>query len=154
MSPILQILKLDPRATVPQYHSALAAGLDVAACLPEGDQLAIAPGQITLVRTGLSIAIPPGYEAQIRPRSGLATKHGITLPNSPGTIDADYRGELMVPLINLGREPFTIVHGTRVAQMVIAPVARAAVLVVEALDDTERGASGFGSTGFVTRAQG
>ena len=153
MNPILQIRKLDPRAAIPQYHSALAAGLDLAACLPEGDELIIAPGQISLVKTGLSIAIPAGFEAQIRPRSGLATKHGITLPNSPGTIDADYRGELMVPLINLGREPFTIVHGTRIAQMVIAPVARATVLVVEALDATERGAAGFGSTGFVTRTQ-
>jgi dUTP pyrophosphatase len=153
MTPILQIQLLDPRASIPRYHSQLAAGLDLAACLPEGQEgITIAPGQIVLVRTGFCMAIPPGFEAQVRPRSGLASKHGITLPNAPGTIDADYRGEVIVPLINLGREPYTVLHGMRIAQMVIAPVAHAAVQVVESLDETARGEGGFGSTGLVTVA--
>jgi dUTP pyrophosphatase len=158
MTPELQIQLLDPRASLPRYHSDLAAGLDLAACLPEDRDaeqepgVTIAPGQIVLIRTGFRMAIPPGYEAQVRPRSGLASKHGITLPNTPGTIDADYRGEVIVPLINLGREPYTILHGMRVAQMVIAPVAHASVRVVDTLDETCRGERGFGSTGMVTVA--
>lgn len=100
-----------------------------------------------VVPCGFSMAIPHGFEAQVRPRSGLATKHGIGIPNSPGTVDSDYRGEMMVPLINLGRSAFTVEHGMRIAQMVIAPVARAAVTVVDALDETSRGSGGFGSTG-------
>lgn len=151
--PPLRVLRLDPRAALPKYQSDLAAGLDLAACLAEGQSLTIEPGRIATVRTGLSIAVPPGYEAQVRPRSGLATKHGITLPNSPGTIDADYRGEVLIPLINLGREPFTIEHGTRIAQMVIAPVARVEVIEADALDVTVRGAAGFGSTGLTTTAR-
>jgi dUTP pyrophosphatase len=158
MPPELQIQLLDPRASLPRYHSDLAAGLDLAACLPEDRDaeqepgVTIAPGQIVLIRTGFRMAIPPGYEAQVRPRSGLASKHGITLPNTPGTIDADYRGEVIVPLINLGREPYTILHGMRIAQMVIAPVAHASVRVVDTLDETRRGERGFGSTGMVTVA--
>jgi dUTP pyrophosphatase len=158
MTPELQIQLLDPRASLPRYHSDLAAGLDLAACLPEDRDaeqepgVTIAPGQIVLIRTGFRMAIPPGYEAQVRPRSGLASKHGITLPNTPGTIDADYRGEVIVPLINLGREPYTILHGMRIAQMVIAPVAHASVRVVDTLDETRRGERGFGSTGMVTVA--
>ena len=148
MNPTLRIRKLDPRAILPQYQSELAAGLDLTALLPEGTEaVTIEPGRIYLAKTGLAVAIPPGYEAQVRPRSGLASKSAITLPNAPGTIDADYRGEVMVPLINLGREPYRLVHGTRIAQMVIAPVARAAIEEVQSLDDTARGAGGFGSTG-------
>ncbi len=151
MNPTLKFLRLDPRAIPPQYQSDLAAGLDIAACLPELDPgLVIEPGRIAIVKTGFAMAIPPGFEAQVRPRSGLASKFGITLPNAPGTIDADYRGEVMVPLINLGREPHTITHGMRIAQMVVAPVARARVVEVQALDETVRGERGFGSTGLVT----
>jgi dUTP pyrophosphatase len=151
----LRILLLDPRAKLPAYQSDLAAGLDIAAFLPDSpDGVVITPiaqgGSIIIVRTGWSMAIPPGFEAQIRPRSGLASKHAITLPNSPGTIDADYRGEVKVPLINLGREPYTLLHGARIAQMIIAPVAHARVRVVEQLDDTARGSGGFGSTGIVS----
>jgi dUTP diphosphatase len=148
MPPTLLIRRLDPRAILPAYHSDLAAGLDLAAILTEGNEaVTIEPGRIYLARTGLAIAVPEGHEAQVRPRSGLASKFGITLVNSPGTIDADYRGEVMVPLINLGREPYRLVHGTRIAQMVIAPVARVAIAQVESLDQTGRGAGGFGSTG-------
>lgn len=148
----LLIRLLDPRATPPSYQSDLAAGMDLAAFLPDSpDGLNLDPitrgGGIILVPTGIAIAIPPGFEAQVRPRSGLAAKFGITLPNSPGTIDADYRGEVRVPLINLGREPYIIRHGARIAQMVISPVARAAVQIVASLDDTTRGGGGFGSTG-------
>ncbi len=149
--PTLRIKVLRSGATVPAYQSADAAGLDLAACFndesaPSGS-ISIAPGQIVIVPTGLAIAIPPGYEGQVRPHSGLASKHGITLPNAPGTIDADYRGELKVPLINLGREPFVLSHAQRIAQLVIAPVSRAALRVVDDLDDTTRGERGFGSTG-------
>ncbi|HMN40426.1 MAG TPA: dUTP diphosphatase [Phycisphaerales bacterium] len=151
----LRILPLDPRAQPPAYHSELAAGLDIAAFLPDQPEgVVVHPiasgGSVVMVRTGWSMAIPPGFEAQVRPRSGLATKHAITLPNSPGTIDADYRGEVKVPLINLGREPFVLHHGVRIAQMVIAPVARARVRIVERLDETARGEGGFGSTGLKT----
>ncbi len=149
--PILQIKKLDARAATPAHHTDAAAGLDVAACLPRGEcdsaELVVSPGQIVKVPTGLSMAIPSGYEGQVRPRSGLATRHGLTVVNAPGTIDADYRGELFVAMINLGPRPVTIVHGDRIAQLVIAPVSRAAVMVVGELDATARGAGGFGSTG-------
>lgn len=147
----LPIRLLNPRAVLPAYQSPLAAGLDIAACLDESQEITVHPiakgGTSVMIPTGLAMAIPPGFEAQIRPRSGLASKHGLTLPNSPGTIDADYRGELKVPLINLGQEPFTITHATRVAQMVIAPVAHARVHIVAELDQTTRGTGGFGSTG-------
>lgn len=132
--------------------------MDIAACLPRGEipegEATIQPGQIVKVPTGLSMAIPRGYEGQVRPRSGLATRHGLTVPNAPGTIDSDYRGELFVALINLGSQPVTISHGTRVAQLVIAPVARAALVVVSALEETSRGAAGFGSTGLQPAASG
>lgn len=145
----LLVRRLDPRAAIPAYQTDQAAGMDLTALLPEGqDSVTIEPGRIYLARTGLSIAVPDGYEAQVRPRSGLASKFAITLPNAPGTIDADYRGEVMVPLINLGREPYTLTHGTRIAQMVIAPVARVAIVEAEELSATARGAGGFGSTGF------
>ena len=129
----------------PAYMSAQAAGMDLcAAC--EAD-VVIRPGEIRLVSCGFYMAVPPGWEAQIRPRSGLALRHGIVLPNSPGTIDADYRGEVCVILGNLGQEAFTVRRGMRIAQMVIAPVTRADVQIVERLDDTARGDGGFGHTG-------
>lgn len=137
--------RLRAGAQVPAYQSEHAAGLDLHACLDA--PLTLAPGDIVLVPCGFAMAIPHGFEAQVRPRSGLATKHGIGMPNAPGTVDSDYRGEMMVPLVNLGRAPFTVEHGMRVAQMVIAPVARAAVREVDELDGTARGHGGFGSTG-------
>lgn len=147
MIPLLSIKKLDARAIVPAYQSGQAAGLDLAACLPEGQNVTIAPGRIALIPCGFAMSIPPGFEAQVRPRSGLATKLGVTVPNAPGTIDSDYRGEVKVALINLGPEPYAVTHGARIAQLVVAPVARAEVRVVEQLDATERGTGGFGSTG-------
>lgn len=151
--PPVRFRVLDDRATVPKRGSEQAAGLDLAACLP-GDQpsLTLDPGQIAVVPTGLAIAIPDCYEGQVRPRSGLATKRGITVPNAPGTIDADYRGELRVALINLSKEPQTINHGDRIAQLVIAAVAMCEVVVVDDLDETVRGVGGFGSTGVATNA--
>jgi dUTP diphosphatase len=150
-NPIIQFTRLDPRATAPKPHSAHAAGLDLAACLPRdpinAEAVELAPGAIVKIPLGLAIAIPPGYEGQIRPRSGLATKFGVTVPNAPGTVDADYRGEMFVALINLGPEPYTIKHGHRIAQMVIAKVASPILVEVDQLDATDRGASGFGSTG-------
>ncbi|MBA4039810.1 MAG: dUTP diphosphatase [Planctomyces sp.] len=143
----LQVHALTDRATLPAYQSAGAAGLDLHACLPPGQVLGLAVGAIALVPTGLALAIPEGYEGQVRARSGLAAKHGIGLPNGVGTIDSDYRGELRVALINWGSEPFAIEHGMRVAQLVISPVVRAEVRPVGALDQTVRGQGGFGSTG-------
>lgn len=146
--PELRVKVLDPRATLPRYQTELAAGLDISACLPESaPEMVLAPGQIAIVPTGLIVAIPVGYEGQVRARSGLATRHGLGMPNSPGTIDADYRGELRIAVINFGREPFTITHGLRIAQLVISPVAHAKIAVVEELDETRRGEKGFGSTG-------
>jgi dUTP pyrophosphatase len=121
--------------------------MDLRAAVPEDAPMTLAPGAWTMVPTGLTIALPAGYEAQVRPRSGLAAKYGITCLNSPGTIDADYRGEIKVILINLGQAPFVIRRGERIAQMVIAPVTRAELVEVEVLDETARGAGGFGSTG-------
>jgi dUTP pyrophosphatase len=132
---------------LPAYQSADAAGLDLLAAVPAETPLILAPGKYAMVPTGLSIALPRGFEAQVRPRSGLAAKHGITVLNSPGTIDADYRGEIQVILINLGSEPFIVTRGMRIAQLVVAPVARAGLTEMAALDDTTRGAGGFGSTG-------
>lgn len=143
----LRFKRLDPRAVLPEYKTALAAGLDLAACVPEGQTVTIPPREIRMIRCGFAMAIPPGYEGQVRPRSGLASKFGVTLPNAPGTVDADYRGEMMVPLINHGSEPYVVEHGARVAQLIIAPVAHAAVEEVHELDGTVRGAGGFGSTG-------
>ncbi len=128
---------------VPAYATDGAAGMDVVSA----EDVTIAPGARHAVATGLALAIPQGYEIQVRPRSGLALKHGITVPNAPGTIDSDYRGELKVILINLGSEPFVIVRGDRVAQLVLAPVVQAAWDEVAELDATERGEGGFGSTG-------
>jgi dUTP diphosphatase len=132
---------------LPTYQTAHAAGLDLLAAVPDDAPLVLVPGRHALVPTGLMIALPPGYEAQIRPRSGLAAKHGVTVLNAPGTVDADYRGEIGVLLINHGEAPFTIRRGERIAQMVIAPVARAELIVATALAETGRGSGGFGSTG-------
>jgi dUTP pyrophosphatase len=132
---------------LPAYQTGEAAGLDLMAAVPEGEPLSLAPGQYALVPTGLAIALPAGHEAQVRPRSGLAAKYGVTVLNSPGTIDADYRGEIKVILINHGAVPFAIKRGERIAQMVIAPVVQAALVPVAELSATDRGAGGFGSTG-------
>jgi dUTP pyrophosphatase len=132
---------------LPAYQSSHAAGLDLLAAVPEDSPLILAPGAHALVPTGLTIALPPGYEAQVRPRSGLAAKHGVTVLNSPGTIDADYRGEIGVLLINHGAGPFPIRRGERIAQMVIAAVVRAELIPAGSLSATERGSGGFGSTG-------
>lgn len=145
MQPTLQIKKLNERAAIPAYQSEGAAGLDLCACIDSN--VTLAPGAISLIPTGLAVAIPVGFEGQVRARSGLATKHGIGLPNAPGTIDCDYRGELRVALINLSREPFEITHGMRIAQLVISPVAHAAIAEVADLSITARGTGGFGSTG-------
>lgn len=130
---------------LPAYETNLAAGVDLRAAISE--PLVLASGARSLIATGLAMALPAGYEAQIRPRSGLAYKHGISVVNSPGTIDADYRGEVKILLINHGTEPFTIERGDRIAQMVIAPVTQANFKVVKVLSETERGTGGYGSTG-------
>ena len=132
---------------IPAYQSAHAAGLDLVAAVSDDAPLVLAPGQHAQVPTGLTIALPIGFEAQVRPRSGLAAKHGVTVLNAPGTVDADYRGEIGVLLINHGDGPFTIRRGERIAQMVIAPVARAELVAVGELPPTDRGGGGFGSTG-------
>ncbi|MGV1801383.1 dUTP diphosphatase [Agrobacterium vitis] len=132
---------------LPAYETAGAAGMDLRAAVTEAEPLTLAPGKRALVPTGLIMEIPQGFEAQIRPRSGLAFKNGITCLNTPGTIDSDYRGEVKVLLINLGAEDFTITRGMRVAQMVIAPVTQAQVIEVTETSDTVRGTGGFGSTG-------
>jgi dUTP pyrophosphatase len=132
---------------LPAYETADAAGMDLRAAVPEDQPITLKFGERAMVPTGLTIALPAQHEAQVRPRSGLAAKHGVTCLNSPGTVDADYRGEVKVILINLGPEPFVIKRGERIAQMVIAPVTRAELVKVETLDATARGAGGFGSTG-------
>jgi dUTP pyrophosphatase len=140
----------DQSLPLPQYQTAGAAGADIFANLPidlRAQGVTLAPMQRLIVPTGIRVEIPSGYEMQIRPRSGLATKHGITLPNTPGTIDSDYRGPLGVALINLGDAPYIVHHGDRIAQAVIAPVLQMRFVVVERLSDTDRGAGGFGSTG-------
>ncbi len=140
---------VDPALGLPSYETAGAAGADLRANFPEGERggLVIEAGARVLVPTGLRLEIPQGYEVQIRPRSGLALKHGITLPNSPGTIDSDYRGPLGVILLNAGDQPFTVNHGDRIAQMVVAPVVQARFELVSELGETVRGEGGFGSTG-------
>jgi dUTP pyrophosphatase len=143
--PTVRFKRLHAGAQLPAYQSAEAAGMDLHACLDA--PLTLQPGDLVRVPLGWIMAIPSGFEGQVRPRSGLAAKHGITVPNAPGTIDSDYRGEAVVALINLGRAAFTIEHGMRVAQLVVAPVARVAVHEVVELDETVRGGGGFGSTG-------
>ena len=132
---------------LPAYETAGAAGMDLRAAVPEDQPITLQPGGRALVPTGLKIAVPLGFEAQVRARSGLALKHGIICPNAPGTIDSDYRGEVGVIVANLGSEPFVIRRGERIAQMVVAAHAQAVIAEVETLDDTARGAGGFGSTG-------
>jgi dUTP pyrophosphatase len=132
---------------LPAYQSSQAAGLDLLAAVPEQTPLVLAAGQHAMVPTGLVIALPEGFEAQVRPRSGLAARHGITVLNSPGTVDADYRGEINVLLVNLGDAPFTIRRGERIAQMIVAPVTRVELARAVSLSATSRGSGGFGSTG-------
>lgn len=138
--------RVHPAAALPLRMSAGAAGMDLAACLPDGS-VQLGPGERCLVATGIAVAIPAGYEGQVRPRSGLALRHGLSIVNAPGTIDADYRGELKVILVNLGAAPVVIGHGERIAQLVVAPVVLAEVVEVDSLPPAERGAGGFGSTG-------
>jgi dUTP pyrophosphatase len=151
--PVILVLRddgADPAIPLPAYATPGAAGADLRANLPPAQRsegFTLAPRQRAIVPTGLRIEIPPGYEAQIRPRSGLALTHGITLPNTPGTIDSDYRGPLGVALINLSDTPYTVAHGERIAQMIVAPVVQAGFQVVAALSDSQRGTGGFGSTG-------
>jgi len=142
---VIRWQRLSERAVMPSYQSDGAAGMDLHAAIDA--PLTLAPGDISLVPCGFAMALPPGYEAQVRPRSGLAVKHGIGMPNAPGTIDSDYRGEVKVPLVNLGRAPFVVEPGMRIAQMVIARVERARIDACDRLDDTARGEGGFGSTG-------
>lgn len=151
--------RLHEEARLPERMSAEAAGLDLCACLGSGGSMELPPGGRTLVPTGLQVQLPEGYEGQVRPRSGLALRFGVTVLNAPGTIDADYRGELGVLLVNLGQETFVIRHGDRVAQLVIAPVVRAEACEVEPIERAdagagERGKGGFGSTGGFGGAQG
>lgn len=160
-TPQVLFKKLDDNALIPAYQTERAAGLDLSVCLPRGDhaqdEVVIQPihkgGKIVKLPCGFACAIPEGYEGQVRPRSGLATKFGVTVPNAPGTVDSDYRGEMFVALINLGNEPHTIRHGDRVAQMVISSVAHVTSAEVDDLDTTARGEGGFGSTGFAQTAQ-
>lgn len=132
---------------LPAYQSASAAGLDLMAAIPEGTPLVIAPGGMAAIPTGIVLGLPEGYEGQVRPRSGLAMRHGVTVLNAPGTIDSDYRGEVSVLLINHGRNPFEVVRGMRIAQLIVAIVACATIKEVENLNKTKRGDGGFGSTG-------
>ncbi|HLH87735.1 MAG TPA: dUTP diphosphatase [Xanthobacteraceae bacterium] len=145
----VQIVRLPHGADLPlpAYQSAQAAGLDLTAAVPADAPVTLAPGERALIPTGVAIALPPGVEAQVRPRSGLAARHGVTVLNSPGTIDADYRGEVQVILVNHGHESFAVTRGTRIAQMVISTVVSSRLHEVHALDLTPRGAGGFGSTG-------
>lgn len=148
-APTVRFCRLRPEEDadlpLPRYMTPLAAGMDLYAAVPQ--PLTLAPGAIVLVPTGLAMALPPGFEAQIRPRSGLAAQHGIGLINSPGTIDADYRGEVQIPLINLGKTPFTVHRGDRIAQMVINRICRVQVQLATRLEDTARSTGGFGHTG-------
>jgi dUTP pyrophosphatase len=132
---------------LPRYETAHAAGLDLLAANPEDAPISLGPGKRALVPTGLMLQLPEGYEGQVRPRSGLALKHGLTVANAPGTIDADYRGEVGVILVNLGEAPVTVTRGMRIAQLVVAPVIQVELEEVDRIDDTARGAGGFGSTG-------
>tara|TARA_Y100000589_G_C27108111_1_gene611033 strand:+ start:411 stop:935 length:525 start_codon:yes stop_codon:yes gene_type:complete len=141
----IEILEGQSDIPLPAYQSEHAAGMDVCAAVEQ--TVVIEPGEIALIPAGFRMAVPVGYEAQIRPRSGLAVKHGISMPNTPGTIDADYRGQVKVPLINLGKQAFSIERGMRVAQMIIKPVPRVSWQVVNQLDETTRGEGGFGHTG-------
>ncbi len=152
MSAEVRIVRLPHGADLPlpAYQSALAAGLDLLAAVPEAEPIEIAPGGRALIPSGVAIALPPGHEAQVRPRSGLALRHGVTVLNSPGTIDGDYRGEIQIILVNLGAERFVISRGMRIAQLVIAPISHVKLVESASLDSTERSVGGFGSTGTST----
>ena len=149
MTPVVRIARLPHGADLPlpTYQSAFAAGLDLYAAVPADTPVVLAPGSYAKIPTGITLALPPGTEGQVRPRSGLAAQHGVTLLNTPGTIDADYRGEVSVLLINHGDAPFEVTRGMRIAQLVVADIVRVTVREAEELDGTERGAGGFGSTG-------
>jgi len=149
VSPVIAVTQLAHGADLPlpAYETAHAAGMDLRAAVPADEPLTLRPGDRHAVPTGLAMAIPPGFEGQVRPRSGLALRHGVTCLNSPGTVDADYRGEVKVILINHGPEAFVVRRGDRIAQLLISPVAQASWREVESLDETARGAGGFGSTG-------
>ncbi|MDP3855943.1 dUTP diphosphatase [Phenylobacterium sp.] len=149
MKPTVPVKRLPHNSDLPlpAYETVDAAGMDLRAAVSEGEPIVLQPMARAAVPTGLAFAIPPGFEGQVRPRSGLALKSGVTCLNTPGTVDADYRGEVKVILINLGAEDFTIRRGDRIAQMIIAPVTQSVLAEVESLDDTVRGAGGFGSTG-------
>jgi dUTP diphosphatase len=149
MTPVVRIARLPHGADLPlpSYQSAFAAGLDLYAAVPADAPVVITPGSYAKIPTGITLALPPGTEGQVRPRSGLAAQHGVTLLNTPGTVDADYRGEVSVLLINHGGTPFEVTRGMRIAQLVIADIVRVTVREAEELDNTERGAGGFGSTG-------
>ena len=152
MSAELRIVRLPHAADLPlpAYQSAHAAGLDLLAAVPANAPVTIAPGGRVIIPTGIAVALPRGHEGQIRPRSGIAIRHGVTVLNSPGTVDADYRGEIQVILVNLGAESFEIRRGTRIAQMVVAPIQQAKIVESTSLDATGREAGGFGSTGMAT----
>ena len=141
----IRFKRIHPGAQMPAYQSAEAAGMDLHACLDA--PVTLQPGDLARIPLGFIMAIPTGHEGQVRPRSGLAAKFGVTVPNAPGTIDSDYRGEAMVALINLGRAAFTVEHGMRIAQLIVAPVLHVQVCEVDELDATQRGSGGFGSTG-------
>lgn len=143
--PVVQIKRLHPDALIPRYMTELAAGMDIHA-LPQ-ETIELQPGERCLVPTGLAMAIPAGFEVQVRPRSGLAIRHGVTLLNTPGTIDADYRGEIQIIMINLGQKAFQIAQGDRIAQLIVAPVCQAKLEEVATLSETGRGSGGFGHTG-------
>lgn len=148
-APVVRFRRLEGNADlpIPAYATEGAAGFDLRAAVPDGTPFVLSPGERRLVPTGFACAVPHGYEMQVRPRSGLAVKHGVSIANSPGTVDSDYRGPLMVCLINFGREPFAISRGDRIAQAVIAPAPQLTLIEVEDLDATPRGEGGFGSTG-------
>jgi len=148
----VQIVRLPHAADLPlpAYQSTLAAGLDLLAAVPADAPIEIAPGGRALIPAGVAIAVPPGHEAQVRPRSGLAIRHGVTVLNSPGTIDADYRGEIQIILVNFGAEPFVVSRGTRIAKLVIAPILHVKLVEPASLDSTKRSVGGFGSTGTAT----
>ena len=157
MDPIqVRLLRLPHGAglPLPAYQSAHAAGLDLLAAVPADAPVVIAPGDRAMIPTGICIALPPGTEGQIRPRSGLALRHGVTVLNAPGTVDADYRGEIQVILVNLGRDPFTVERGMRIAQLVIAATMQVTICEVASLDETTRGVGGFGSTGTAPEGSG
>lgn len=153
MSAELRVVRMPHAADLPMpaYQTAHAVGLDLLAAVPAASPVKIAPGERAMIPTGIAVALPPGYEGQIRPRSGIAIRHGVTVLNSPGTIDSDYRGEIQVILVNLGPESFEIRRGTRIAQMIVAPILQVKIVESVSLDSTGRESGGFGSTGVTAK---